>query len=111
MTCVECGDTGLIPYLPLESPKALFDAEQDDLHFAVCLCDTGEKMREDTNQGRKVAPQWQLWCARFQVQPERVRLCEYVFSAEDLKAAGLVPLVPATDRHAALLATGKKAKR
>jgi hypothetical protein len=111
MNCVECEDTGLIAYLPGESPKSLREVVTDDLHFAVCLCAVGKQLRLDTNKGRNVTPLWQVWCAKNQVDPARVQLVEYVFEAEDLEAAGWKVAPSTANREASMLAAGKKPKR
>ena len=108
--CEACEGAGLIAFLPHDSPKSEADAGKDDLHFAVCLCAVGQAFRLDTNEGRRVAPQWRLWCAREKVDPSRVAMVEDVYDKADLEAAGLVSAAPTPDRHAALLAAGKKRK-
>jgi hypothetical protein len=110
MTCVECGDYGLIPYVAMDNPTPDDAITRDDLLFAVCLCEAGRRMRRNRNWAPTV-PLWQVWCAREQVNPERVSLVEHVYDAKTLKAAGLVPGVPSiADRSSALLAAGKRTK-
>jgi hypothetical protein len=83
----------------------------DPLEVAVCLCQAGQAYRQATNNGHAAVPLWQVWCAQHQVEPERVRLMEQVWSAEELTAAGLRPAAAPANRAAALLAAGQRGKR
>jgi hypothetical protein len=109
--CWECEDTGLIPWVEFNNPKKNDDVTRDDVRYAVCICDAGQRQRENTNEGRKVIPQWRFWCAKHDVDPSRVSMVEDVYSAEELAAAGFPSIVAVSqDIHTALLAAGKKAK-
>lgn len=101
MTCAVCADRGLLV-------QEWTDADPD---FAVCLCEAGQRYRLDENWGHRVIPQWRLWCARYQVDPARVFLLEEIYSRKELAAVGLRPEPVRLSREAALMATGKRAKR
>ena len=108
--CPACDDFGLVPFLPHDSPVADADVKTADMHFAVCLCSYGQAFRLDVNEGHKVAPQWRLWCARYQVDPSRVVMLEHAYTANDLAAAGFSKPVASINREAAMLAAGRRKK-
>lgn len=104
MTCLHCVN-GL-------RPLEWTDAKPGDLpEFAVCLCDAGQSYRRAENNGHQAVPLWQVWCAVHQVQPERVRLMEDVWSASELAAVGLGREVQPVQRASALLKAGERGKR
>jgi hypothetical protein len=86
------------------------DAPHD---YAVCLCETGERYRMDRNHGRRVTPQWAIWCAREGIAPSRMYLLEEALTAEELAEAGFGNLDRQTprSREAALLEAGKRSSR
>lgn len=110
MTCESCEDSGIVAYLPESSPKADSDVTTADMFYAVCLCDAGQRMRSEHNNGRKVSPLWLVWCYRNQVNPERVTMLENAFTPADLERAGFRK-PEQVDTAAAMLAIGKKQKR
>lgn len=110
MNCEACDGIGLVPYLPMEFPKPDAEAVFADLHFAVCLCSAGQAFRVDRNERHIVVPMWAVWCAREQVDPERVAMLEDVFSEDELRAAGFIKLPADFNREAAMLAAGKQRK-
>lgn len=110
--CEACQGAGLVPWVSKDNPKPNADISVKDMHYAVCLCEVGRTFRVATNNGRKVAPLWRVWCAREQVDPSRVFMLEDVYSAEELAAWGFQKATPLqVDREAALQAAGKKVKR
>ena len=79
--------------------------------YGVCLCPAAAWFRRKTNNGKPLTcAGWQVWAARYQVEPSRVYLLEQVYSKEELAAAGLA-VGPAADREAQLIAAGRKGKR
>jgi hypothetical protein len=110
LLCVACEDKGLVPFVLTSNPKPNSEITFDDLYFALCLCRYGRSLRCDRNGKRTVTPLWQVWCAREQVQPERVHRIEDCYDAEQLAAWGLGKPEP-IDHEAKLLALGKQPKR
>ena len=98
MSCTTCEDKGLVAVPWTDAP--------DD--YAVCLCPIGRGLRTTKNYKSAVAPLWEVWAAREQVDPSRVRMLETLLSEDELKARGFSLGVPSrVDREAALLAAGK----
>lgn len=100
MTCDHCIN-GL---RPIEWKDAKPGAPWD---FAVCLCESGQAYRRSENEGRKTVPLWRVWCARHQVDPSRVFMAEEVWSADELRAVGLIA-ASQQSRADALLAKGRR---
>lgn len=98
MTCETCSGLGLLI-------QEWTDAPHD---FSICVCEAGQAWRRAENNGHKTVPQWLLWCARWQVEPERVFLLEDVYTGQELAAAGLSKPVVDFNREAALLAAGRR---
>lgn len=109
MTCGACQGLGFWPFVDTANPKPDAEITVDDLLFAVCLCEAGLRWRRRENHGIKVDPLWVVWCAKEQVNPNRVCMIEDVMSPEQLQERGLTrPAQPtAVSREAALLAAGK----
>ena len=92
VSCVHCADKGLTCLNWADAPE----------DYAVCLCKAGQLMRQTGNHRKATVPLWRVWCAKWQVDPERVLLIEDVLSADELRARGLV-VEPAGDREERLL--------
>jgi hypothetical protein len=95
VTCLYCID-GLVP-LEWAEPFS----------WAVCLCAAGQALRVANNQGKATVPRWQLWAARWGVDPARVYLLEALYTPQELAAVGLAVSGPVSV-EAALLAAGRK---
>ena len=95
--CGTCADKGIV--------RLNWEDAPDD--FAVCLCEAGLRLRTNRNDGHKVIPLWQVWCARERVDPERVFMVEDVLTPDELRERELSKPVSRLDRAAALLAAGK----
>lgn len=102
MSCSSCADLGVIRV-------RYHDGNADD--YAVCLCATGFRMRDDTNAGRRTGyALWQVWAYLQQIDPSRVCFLEDISTPEELAERGFgAPALGAgvVDREAALLAAGK----
>lgn len=101
--CALCGDRGLVRV-------NWADVAED---YAVCLCETGLRLRVNRNRGEEVTPLWKVWAFREGVELARIVLLEDILTPAELAAKGF--LAPgqhdARSREAALLAAGKKAPR
>jgi hypothetical protein len=107
--CASCEDRGIVPFVPIDGPAD--DAvTADDLHFAICLCDTGKDLRWDKNEKARTVPRWRVWAAKEQIHESRVCLVEEAFLGAELIAAGLVAERRSEDRSVALLAAGKRTR-
>jgi hypothetical protein len=99
MNCNTCEGRGIIRLEWADTPV---------VEFAVCLCASGLAMRRATNEGRVVAPLWQVWCAREQVDPDLVFMVEDVLTGDELRERMLGVPAPMANREAALLARSRK---
>lgn len=102
MTCDHCVN-GL-------RPMEWTDARPGDpVDVAVCLCEAGQVYRRAENEGHKTVPLWRVWCAAHQVDPSRVFMLEDIYTADELRAVGLLPaVVEAKTREAAILAAASR---
>lgn len=89
MSCREC-EAGVVPFVWESNSKPDDAIGAEDLCFAMCLCEDGQKMRAYRNgmDERSDFALWQLWAAREQVDPARVFRLEDVFPADVLARAG-----------------------
>lgn len=99
-----------MPFVAADNPKPDAEIGAGDLLFALCLCPAASWYRSDRNADKPTGSYgWQVWAAQHHVDPSRIYRIEDVWSAEELRAAGLerrsVPSV--ANREAALLAASK----
>ena len=99
MRCAVCQDHGMLL-------QVWTDAEPD---YAICLCPAAAWARSDLNAGKHTGSfGWQVWCARWQVDPARVYRLEEIYTPAELAAVGVL-LAPLTEDHeAALLAASRR---
>lgn len=112
MSCHECENTGVVPYVALDNPKADTDVTAEDLCYALCLCPAGQWMRSNRNAGKPTEGYgWQLWAATYGIAPERICRLEDAFEPEDIARAGFGPspvlALPASGDIAAAMRTRK----
>lgn len=98
MNCQSCADVGMI--------RVPWSNAPDD--FAICLCDAGREMRNETNVKDTGYALWQVWAAKEQVDPSRVYCLEEILTPQEITERGFTMQPVQATREAALLAAGRR---